>query len=114
MAKQDFDQLAKANPKSEAKKFGNRAEDSRAKRSDNNEAKEFANRAEDSTAKRSDNNEAKKFANRAEDSKAKRSGNKGNKDKSHCVKRGKSCYVADVCCNNGEVCPSCNVAPCSC
>ena len=42
MANQEFDEFAiLAKRESEAKKFGNRAEDTRAKRSDNNEAKEL-------------------------------------------------------------------------
>ncbi|KAL7514361.1 hypothetical protein ACHAXN_011577 [Cyclotella atomus] len=31
-----------------------------------------------------------------------------------CVPTGDDCYVGDVCCESGEVCPSCNVGPCQC
>lgn len=56
----------------------------------------------------SGDNEAKKFANRAD-------GNRNSNRKSEqCVKIGNDCYIGDVCCGNGETCPSCNIAPCKC
>ena len=46
-----------------------------------------------------------------------RSGNKNrqsSKSDSQCVAKGSACYIGDICCNSGETCPSCNVAPCTC
>jgi len=109
VANQDLDEFAKGKKKSEAEKFANRAKNGSAKRSGNRGNKE-------NEPKKS---QAGRFANRAKDSSAKRSGNMGNKmnpnpERLYCVKPGNSCYITDICCNTGNVCPSCNVAPCSC
>lgn len=55
------------------------------------------------------NSDTKKFANRGGST-----NRNGNKNGSQCVDEGSDCFIGDICCNSGETCPSCNVAPCKC